>query len=73
MNGEGALSVRADRQRCCGAGRCAGVAPAVFDQDERDGTVILLLPRPPRALAALVREAAELCPTRAIAFTEEPS
>jgi ferredoxin len=72
MNGE-ALRVRADVRRCCGAGRCAGVAPAVFDQDARDGTVRILLPRPPRALWELVHEAAELCPTRAIAVTEEPS
>jgi ferredoxin len=66
-SGEPALAVRADRRRCCGAGRCAALAPAAFDQDAHDGTVIVLLPRPPRALQALVVEAASLCPTGAIA------
>jgi ferredoxin len=45
------------------------IAPQVFDQDERDGTVILLQPHPPDDLAPLVREAAAVCPTSAIAVT----
>lgn len=63
------LAVRADGRRCCGAGHCVRIAPQVFDQDERDGTVILLQPHPPDDLAPLVREAAAVCPTSAIAVT----
>jgi ferredoxin len=62
-----ALAVRADVARCCGAGHCVRIAPQVFDQDERDGTVIVLQPHPPASLAPVVREAAAVCPTNAIA------
>jgi ferredoxin len=60
------LEVRADGARCCGAGHCVRIAPQVFDQNERDGTVILLQPYFPESLEPLVREAAALCPTHAI-------
>lgn len=45
------------------------IAPAVFDQDERDGTVVLLEPHPTGDLAPLIHEAAALCPTSAITVT----
>jgi len=63
------IEVRADGKRCCGAGHCALIAPQVFDQDERDGTVIVLQPHPMRTLEPLVREAAAVCPTNAIVVT----
>lgn len=73
MTGSGAaLEVRADAARCCGAGHCVRVAPEVFDQDARDGTVILRRPRPPRELAPRIREAAAICPTSAITL-EDPA
>jgi ferredoxin len=65
MSGE----VRVDRERCCGAGHCVLIAPLVFDQDQRDGTVILLQPHPARELDPLIREAAAVCPTKAIVVT----
>src|SRR6185436_2415280 len=37
-------------ERCRGAGLCALTAPEVFDQDERDGTVVLLDAEPPPEL-----------------------
>jgi len=63
------LEVRTDGKRCCGAGHCVRIAPAVFDQDERDGTVVLLEPHPTGDLAPLIHEAAALCPTSAITVT----
>ncbi|TMQ14014.1 MAG: ferredoxin [Deltaproteobacteria bacterium] len=63
------VEVRADGKRCCGAGHCLRIAPQVFDQDERDGTVIVLRPHVPSDLAQLVQEAALVCPTRAITVT----
>ena len=41
------MRVSVDASRCCGAGLCALTAPAVFDQSEHDGTVLLLEPDPP--------------------------
>jgi ferredoxin len=47
------------------------IAPEVFDQDEHDGTVILIQDKPPIICHQLVREAADVCPTKAIEITEE--
>jgi ferredoxin len=43
------------------------LVPDVFDQNEDDGTVLLLDPQPPERLHTAVREAAQVCPTGAIA------
>lgn len=64
------MYVRVDKGRCCGAGHCVLIAPQVFDQDDRDGTAVLLQDSPPCDLHQLVREAAEVCPTNAIDVTE---
>lgn len=72
MSGDAAavLEIRVDKDRCCGAGHCVLIAPRVFDQDQRDGTVILLDANPSRELEPLVREAAAVCPTKAIVVTD---
>jgi ferredoxin len=59
------MRVEVDQTRCAAVGRCAGIAPEVFDQREDDGVVILLDPAPPESRQ--VREAALLCPAAAIA------
>ena len=53
-------------ERCGGAGQCARTAPQVLDQDEDDGTVILLTDEPPQPLHDAVRRAAALCPNSVI-------
>ncbi|RSS66141.1 ferredoxin [Streptomyces sp. WAC06614] len=63
------MSVRVDRDRCQGAGMCALTAPTVFDQDEDEGLVVLLTPRPPQDRHAAVRLAAGLCPAAAVTLT----
>ncbi|HRC56709.1 MAG TPA: ferredoxin [Kofleriaceae bacterium] len=60
----------ANPRRCCGAGRCAGLAPELFEQSLSDGTVIVRVAQPPAELASLAREAVALCPTRALAIVE---
>jgi ferredoxin len=65
------MKVRVDESKCIGAGQCAMVAPEVFDQREEDGVVILLQPDAPEQLQAAVREAAKLCPSRAITLVDE--
>ncbi|OKI01414.1 ferredoxin [Streptomyces sp. CB02923] len=57
-----------DRDRCVGAGMCALKAPAVFDQDEEEGLVVLRQPVPAPEHRAAARMAAGLCPAGAIAL-----
>ncbi|MEU0939155.1 MULTISPECIES: ferredoxin [unclassified Embleya] len=64
------MRIEVDRDLCCGAGMCALEAPEVFDQDETEGLVVLLLPEPPDAGHEAVREAARLCPSGAVKLTE---
>ncbi|MEU8243498.1 ferredoxin [Actinoplanes missouriensis] len=64
------LRVAVDRELCCGAGQCVLLAPAVFDQDEDDGIVVLLEAEPAEAYRKVVTEAAAVCPTGAIAISQ---
>ncbi|WP_406281385.1 ferredoxin [Nocardia sp. NBC_00881] len=63
------MRISADRERCIGSGMCALIAPKVFDQDEDDGRVRLLDPRPQRGHSA-VREALDACPSGALEIDE---
>jgi ferredoxin len=63
------MRVTADRTVCIGAGLCALTAPDVFDQDD-DGLVTVRDPDPDTDSHAAVREAADICPSGAVAFTE---
>jgi ferredoxin len=65
-----AVRVVVDRDRCCSAGMCTIEAPAVFDQDDAEGTVVLLDPVPPEPLWKAVRSAARCCPSQAITFEQ---
>jgi len=64
------VRVRVDQGLCIGSGSCVEVVPAVFDQNEDDGIVVLLQPEPPEELHAAVRQAAQICAAHAI-FVEE--
>lgn len=64
------MRVSVDQGKCVSAGNCVAHAPAVFDQDEDDGSVILLDAEPTAALHPAVREAAVACPAHAI-FVDE--
>ncbi|MFJ8000820.1 ferredoxin [Streptomyces sp. NPDC096310] len=63
------MRVTVDEDRCCGAGTCVLLEPAVFDQRDDDGVVVLREPRPAAELWPTVREAATVCPAGAIALT----
>ncbi|MCC3330461.1 ferredoxin [Nocardia abscessus] len=69
MKGDNEVRISADRERCIGAGMCALLAPEIFDQDEDDGRVRLLDPRPQRGHSA-VREALDACPSGALEIVE---
>ncbi|MFC0865124.1 ferredoxin [Sphaerimonospora cavernae] len=64
------MKINADTGRCVGAGMCALTAPAVFDQSDDDGTVVVLDPEPPEALRAAAEQAVRLCPSGALSITE---
>lgn len=56
--------------KCCGNGQCVMDAPEVFDQNDDDGTVILLQPEPAPEQESATRDAARHCPTEAIEIVE---
>ncbi len=60
------MKVTVEQARCVSAGNCVAHAPDVFDQDEDDGSVVLLDETPSGELAAAVREAVAACPAQAI-------
>ncbi|MGC2997744.1 ferredoxin [Streptomyces sp. G35A] len=64
------MRVDADRAKCCGSGMCALTQPQVFDQNEQDGTVVLLRPHPPEELRDSVEECVRLCPSQAISLDD---
>lgn len=62
------MRIEADRERCIGAGMCALTAPKVFDQDAKDGRVVLRIESPGEDVVEAVREAVELCPSGALSL-----
>ncbi len=60
------MRVLIDQKICCGAGQCVMMAPAVFDQREEDGVVVLLDAEPPPEQFEAVRQAVNICPALAI-------
>lgn len=57
-------------ERCIGAGNCAEVSPAYFDQDPGDGTVVVLQSRVAEGDADEVEQAVDICPVAAIFLTD---
>jgi ferredoxin len=64
------MRVTVDQKKCIASGQCVLTAANVFDQREDDGVVVLLDAEPPPASYEDVKQAAELCPSLAIAITE---
>lgn len=64
------MRVVVDVERCRGAGLCALTAPDVFDQDEEDGTVLVLDPQPPPTHLQALVAAARLCPNSVISLED---
>ncbi|HVW34751.1 MAG TPA: ferredoxin [Acidimicrobiia bacterium] len=60
------MRITVNVERCCGAGQCVLSAPDVFDQNDDDGRVVVLVAEPAADRHADVRRAAGLCPARAI-------
>jgi ferredoxin len=62
------MELRVDRERCIGAGMCVLTAPGVFDQNDEDGRVVPPDTTPAPEWEPAVREAAQMCPSGAIAI-----
>lgn len=60
------MKITVDPDKCVSAGNCVAHAPAVFDQDEDDGSVVLLNANPSPDQFDDVRQAAAACPAMAI-------
>jgi ferredoxin len=59
------VRVAADRDVCIGSGNCVLTAPAVFDQDDDEGLVVVLTPDVTQDADA-VRAAVVRCPSGAL-------
>ncbi|WP_432827043.1 ferredoxin [Dactylosporangium sp. CA-092794] len=65
------MRIVADTSRCVGAGQCVLTDPATFDQNDDDGTVLILRERPEdEQTSQLLREAVHVCPSRALSIVD---
>ena len=64
------MKIEVAEDKCCAAGQCVLVAPALFDQRDEDGIVVLLDAAPDASEHAAAREAAQICPAAAIVLIE---
>ena len=62
------MRVIADREICAGSGMCARTAPGLFDQDDEDGRVVVLVTELRNDDVVGARKAVSLCPTGALAL-----
>jgi ferredoxin len=65
------VRVAADRDVCIGSGNCVFTAPAVFDQDDDEGLVVLLSANVDVQAAGAVRDAVAHCPSGALRIAED--
>ena len=63
------MKVRIDPTLCNGCGPCIDICPEVFELDQ-DGIAIVKVNQIPVDLEEACREAADSCPTEAIAIEE---
>jgi ferredoxin len=64
------MRIIADTTRCIGAGQCVLTDPAVFDQDETEGTVVVLVQHPADSQLDSARHAVRFCPSQALSLAE---
>jgi ferredoxin len=64
------VRIEADGDVCIAAGQCFVTAPGVFDLDEDDGTVVVLVAEPDGADADAARQAVAACPSGALRLAD---
>jgi ferredoxin len=65
------LRVIVDDHKCTAAGQCLLAAPNVFDQSDRNGTVVLLDETPPESERSHVLDAIQRCPASVIRLADQ--
>lgn len=65
------MRIVVDEDRCIASGQCVLISSDLFDQRDDDGVVILLDAHPVTELEAAARQAAALCPSRAITIKDD--
>ncbi|MGW3470962.1 MULTISPECIES: ferredoxin [Saccharopolyspora] len=68
------MRIEADLDRCVGAGQCVLTEPALFDQNDEDGRVVLLATEVDDgddSAVAAVREAVHVCPSGALSLVDD--
>ncbi|PZG38159.1 ferredoxin [Spongiactinospora gelatinilytica] len=65
------MRIELDVERCIGAGMCALTASDLFDQDEDEGTVVLLAQPATPAQERAARQAADRCPSGTIRVVDD--
>ncbi|MEU1468549.1 ferredoxin [Streptomyces sp. NPDC005761] len=64
------MRVIVDKERCVAAGSCVITSPAVFDQNDEDGKVVLLIETPDVNLRDEVLESVNVCPVAALSIAD---
>ncbi|MCX5138811.1 MULTISPECIES: ferredoxin [unclassified Streptomyces] len=64
------MRVIVDKERCVAAGSCVITSPAVFDQNDEDGKVVLLIETPDDRLREEVTESVNVCPVGALSIAD---
>jgi ferredoxin len=62
------MRVVTDTARCVGSGQCVLTEPAVFDQSDDDGTVVLLKEHVEGDELKATEEAVNMCPSQALSI-----
>ena len=64
------MRIVADTGSCVGAGQCVLAEPAVFDQSEDDGTVVVLVDEVSGEHLDHTRVAVHICPGKALSLAD---
>jgi ferredoxin len=64
------MKIQVDEDKCVAGGQCVLAAPALFDQRDDDGIVVVLNDEPAPDEYEGAREAAQICPAAAIFLRE---
>jgi len=64
------MRITVDTGACVGSGQCAMTAPQLFEQRDKDGTVVILDAEPSDEARPAARLAAMVCPVTAIHLQE---
>jgi ferredoxin len=64
------VRVEVESEKCIASGQCVLIAESVFDQGEEDGIVVLRTEDVPAGDEDAARNAARICPSRAIRTIE---